>query len=130
MRYTMTYLRRIALALAFSGTLGSSAGAQETPKPSVPVPAVPAVPEEPAPVTAEVPQQSVKDRLAFLLSGYEYFPTRADLDVVGSPDVVAAELRGMALDETGRPSLRLRATDALGYYGDAESVTLLGKLVT
>ncbi len=82
------------------------------------------------PVTATPPTSVVADRLTFLLSGYEYFPTRVDLDAVGSADEIAAQLRTFALDEAARPSLRLRAVDALGYYDDEATVALLTRLCT
>lgn len=82
------------------------------------------------PVTADVPKQSAEDRVVFLLSGYEYFPTRADLDEVGPASEIAAILRGLATNDDGRPTQRLRAVDALGYYDDAETLALLTNLAT
>jgi len=68
-------------------------------------------------------------KLTFMLSGYEYFPSRKDLDGLASADVVTAKLRTFADDTSMRPSLRLRAVDALGYYDDEATVAYLRALV-
>ena len=88
------------------------------------------VPQTTKPTTPEVEEPSVEKKVVFLLSGYEYFPSRADLDAVAGADEISALLRGFALDEDLRPSLRLRAVDALGYYDDDETTKLLVELST
>lgn len=100
--------------------------AQEAPAPTPTLPAADAAAPEPTPAPAE---RSPHERIVFLLSGYEYFPTRADLDAVAPAAEVAAILRGVAADVDGRPTLRLRAVDALGYYDDESTVAFLGALV-
>jgi HEAT repeat protein len=61
-------------------------------------------------------QEEVRKRLEFLLSGYEYFPSRADLDRLAPPEVIIGLLQAM-VDETDlRPTLRLRAIDALSLF--------------
>jgi HEAT repeat protein len=65
------------------------------------------------------------EKLRFSLSGYEYFPTRADLDRIGSPSRVIDELIRIATSTDKRPSLRVRAIDALGYYNEPESTEFL-----
>lgn len=112
-----------ALMLPAAGFVATSATAQE---------AVVTTPETPTPTPTppqSEPESSVEERLKFLLSGYEYFPTRADLDAVAGPEVVVATLLGFAADEDARTTLRLRAVDALGHYDSPESVAYLGALV-
>ncbi len=88
---------------------------------------------QPAPVTkkpeAELPDQKPIDRIRFLLSGYEYFPTRDDLDKVGSAEEISTLLRQLASEPTNRPTLRLRAVDALGYYEDETTRAYLETLI-
>lgn len=72
-----------------------------------------------APDAGSLDKAKIKERLTFLLSGYEYFPTRQDLDELASADVLAPMLLGMAQDEKTRAIVRLRSIDALGYYKDA-----------
>lgn len=110
-----------ALLAPAAGFIATSATAQEA---VVTRPDVPTAPEPTA-----TPEPSVEERLKFLLSGYEYFPTRADLDAVAKPEVVVATLLRFAADDAARTTLRLRAVDALGYYDSAESVEYLGELV-
>lgn len=114
----------ITAAAALSVGLASPVGAQETGDAEVPT--VDGPPEQ---KPAEVPQRSVQQRLEFLLSGYEYFPTREDLDELGDAETIAGLLRAMAGDEDARNTKRLRAVDALGYYDDAESIALLKSLI-
>ena len=68
-------------------------------------------------------------KLRFSLSGYEYFPTRSDLDRIGSPDLVIDELIRIANSPDERPSLRVRAIDALGYYDETQSTEFLAKQI-
>jgi hypothetical protein len=79
-------------------------------------------PQPTTPVVGDVSkpaaQGSVEERLAFSLSGYEYFPKRAELDQIADAATIVGLLLKMASDEAGRPMLRLRAVDALGLYQD------------
>lgn len=96
------------------------------------IPTTPATPTIPDPQTAQTPQTpdaSTRDRVIFLLSGYEFFPTRAQLDEVAPAAEVSAILRDLATAVDGRPTQRLRAVDALGYYDDAATVALLESYV-
>ena len=58
-----------------------------------------------------------RERVLFLLSGYEFFPSRDDLGP-GTDAELSAELRAIASDPALRPSLRARAIKALGYFDD------------
>jgi HEAT repeat protein len=108
-----------ALAIAASGTV-TAQEAGETGEVDVP-----SVDNPPDHTPAEVPKRSVEERLQFLLSGYEYFPTREDLDELADADTIAGLLREMTADEDNRNTKRLRAMDALGYYDDPETLELL-----
>lgn len=71
--------------------------------------------------TVQEPEEGTKaellhKKLEILLSGFEYFPTREDLDKVAPPKFVASYLMKTADDIARRPSLRVRAIDALGFY--------------
>lgn len=118
----MNIAHRIALALVLTALAAAPVAAQEV---DVPTPT-----ENPGPVKAEVPTQTPRERIVFLLSGYEYFPTRADLDAVAPAKEVAGLLREMAANVDERPSLRLRAVDALGFYDDPDTVGMLTRIVT
>lgn len=65
-------------------------------------------------------RDEVRQRLEFLLSGYEYFPSRKDLDGLAPPQALITLLQGMAHEGDLRPSLRLRAVDALSLYEGPE----------
>lgn len=79
-----------------------------TPSPNpVERPAMPARPANP---------DELRERIVFLLSGYEFFPTRDDLDQAGEPAAVAAILIDLVRDKDARGMHRLRAVDALGFY--------------
>lgn len=64
------------------------------------------------------PEQTPESRLRFLLSGYEFFPSKEDLAKVGDDKTVARLLLDLAQDPNTIPTLRLRAVDAMGYYDD------------
>ena len=66
------------------------------------------------------PAQPLMERLVFVLSGYDYFPTRPQLDALAPTAQLGAALLLIAQDEAATPSLRLRALDAMGYYADHE----------
>ena len=73
--------------------------------------------------------QVVRERLVFLLSGFEYFPTRKDLDGVANEATISAlliELATQAVPE--RASLQLRAVDALGYYSTPKAIATLRQI--
>lgn len=89
---------------------------------------------QPAPVVQPVDDDEADakaplDRIKFLLSGYEYFPTRADLDEVGSASEVSTLLRELAAMDDLRPTMRLRAVDALAYYTDEATRSYLEALI-
>lgn len=120
----------VAAALLVGSIPASGSFAQEAGQPVPEVPTATTTPETATPAPEQtVPQQSVEERLLFLLSGYEYFPTREDLDEVAKADVVVAALLGFAADEDRRNTLRLRAIDALGLYDHPDAVAYLGALV-
>lgn len=102
--------------------------AQDAPTPTVSPVEEPVGAAVPTPTPTQTPAASLADRIAFLLSGYEFFPTRADLDAAGPAGQVAPLLRGFATDLDARPTLRLRAVDALGYYDDPATIELLTRL--
>lgn len=83
----------------------------------------------PKPQKKKLTKSQKKERLRFLLSGYEYFPTRTDLDRVGDAKTISALLRDGAQDTKLRASMRTRAIDALGYYNDALTKHLLITLI-
>ena len=57
-----------------------------------------------------------KDRVLFLLSGYEYFPKRADLDKIGNAAQIGTILLNIAQDQKVNTVRRIRAIDAMGHY--------------
>ncbi len=71
----------------------------------------------------ETPERR-RERLLFLLSGYEFFPSRDDLGPSSDADLSAA-LLAIASDAKLRPSLRARAVQALGYFDDDATVDAL-----
>lgn len=128
---TTTTPRRLALlALTLTASLLTTAlEAQVTP--STPTPSAPALDgDQPA-----LPQDDVKakllrlDRLTFLLSGYEHFPSRAELDGIGSADQITALLLEVEADAQQSATLRLRAIDAMGYYNQASIIARLNALI-
>lgn len=70
------------------------------------------------PETAEVAE--ARTRVTFLLSGFEFFPTRKDLDAVASAPVMTTILKRFVADTDGSPMTRFRAVDALGMYSEAD----------
>lgn len=120
----------IALGVGLASGFAANTAAQESPE--APAEQTPEIIDEktPTPSKAEVPERSAEERVVFLLSGYEYFPTRADLDAVAPAEEISALLRAMAEDEDRRPTQRLRAVDALGHYDDEVTVELLTRIAT
>lgn len=73
-------------------------------------------------------EQTVRERVEFLLSGYEYFPTRSDLDDVAIAAQMTPVLQAISVDGAMAPTMKSRAVDALGYYEDEATVVHLRKL--
>lgn len=76
-----------------------------------------------------VAEKPAIERVRFLLSGYEYFPDRAALDEVGEAAEISTLLRELSADSKERPTLRLRAVDALAYYTDQATKNYLESLI-
>ena len=108
---------------------GSTATAQESVQPEQPD--IPETGDDSSPdEKQEAPDRDkLREKLVFQLSGYHYFPSRSDLDELGKPSVISELLRQLAEDETKRPSMRLRAVDALGLYEDGETREYLVSLL-
>lgn len=64
--------------------------------------------------------QAQRQKIELLLSGYEFFPVREDLEKV-SPDAHLILIQ-ITRDTSLRPSIRLRAIDALGLFKDTPEV--------
>ncbi|MBH24158.1 MAG: hypothetical protein CMH57_06840 [Myxococcales bacterium] len=64
--------------------------------------------------------QEQHDKILLLLSGYEYFPTYDELVAV-TPDAHVALFR-IALDDSMKPSHRVRAIDALGLFPEDDAL--------
>lgn len=139
----MKVLQRTFILAAIFGalSLGSTAVAQttettETPgQPDVPIekPEKPDVSKDDAttaPKPLEKPKTTaeLRDRITFLLSGYEFFPTRDDLDRLASADEVTEVLIDLVQDDDASVMHRLRAVDALGYYDSPRVAAFLRKL--
>ncbi len=73
-------------------------------------------------------EQGVRERVEFLLSGYEYFPSREDLDKVALAGEMTPVLQVISVDDAAPPSMRSRAVDALGFYDDEATIVHLRKL--
>lgn len=67
--------------------------------------------------------QAQRDRIRFLLSGYEYFPTADELRKV--TPLAHLVLLQIAQDTSALPSLRLRAIDALGVFPKSDELASL-----
>lgn len=78
--------------------------------------------------TTAMSDAKVRERVEFLLSGYEYFPTREDLDGVAVAGQMAPILRALSVDTTSSPMLCNRAVNALAYYQDDETIAHLRAL--
>lgn len=118
-------LKRHTLAILAATMIGGpqAAAAQDAPETTPPQ-------VVPTPVKAQAPSTDAAARVSFLLSGYEFFPTREDLDKVGDAATITAILASLVEDKDARPSLRTRAVDALGLYDDDVTATLLAHLAT
>lgn len=97
----MTHARRLVLFVLLGATallaIPYAASAQDDTTAS----------EAPAEPTAE-------QRIRVLLNGYDYFPTREDLDAV--TDDVPTVLVAIYNDPDAKPTTRGRVIDAMGYY--------------
>jgi HEAT repeat protein len=80
------------------------------------------------PLAKPTTTEELRKRVTFLLSGYEFFPTRDDLDRVGAPADVVAVLVDIVGDEDASAMHRLRAVDALGFYELPQVAGFLRKL--
>lgn len=76
--------------------------------------------DAPPEVTPEA--QAVRERVEFLLSGYEYFPSREELDKVARSEQMTLILQAISVDAAAAPTMRSRAVDALGYYEDETTI--------
>lgn len=103
------HLITLALAVLACATFALPLAAQDAPAADEPAP-----PADSAPSAADLEQ-----RVRVLLSGYDYFPTREDLDAVAP--AVPAILVAIYNDPESRPTTKGRCIDALGYYGDDET---------
>jgi HEAT repeat protein len=72
---------------------------------------------------------SIRMQLERLLSGYHYTPDRDDLESIGDLEEVRAALRELANDADLRPSMRLRAVDAVSLYDDPTTIAFLKGLL-
>jgi len=73
----------------------------------------------------ELPKQTAHERIRFLLSAYHLFPTPEQFATAGTEAEVSQILREMTQDPNMVPSFRLRAMDALAFYGDDLTLALL-----
>jgi hypothetical protein len=74
-------------------------------------------------------ERGVRERVVFALSGYHARIDRAHLDEIASSERVEALLRELVGEAQLRPSLRLRAVEALGHFGDDDSAALLEAII-
>lgn len=118
------------IALTLTGSLYTvELAAQVTPDHQQPTtPTLEAPQDNTAPESAKA-QLLRLDRLTFLLSGYEHFPSRAELDGVGSDDQISALLIEVAAGQAQSATLRLRAVDAMGYYNQPSIIAHLNALI-
>lgn len=70
----------------------------------------------------------VRKRVEYILSGYEYFPARADLDKIALAPQMTRVLLAMSVEQDISPMLSNRAVDALGYYHEDDVVAHLRTL--
>lgn len=113
-------------APALAQGLGTTGTTTSTTTPGLPAGLDPNAPPTPPP--ADTPERR-KERVVFLLSGYEFFPTRADLDRIGTPAQIIGLLDALLSDASTREVLKLRAVEALGLYPDAAAQAPLTRIV-
>ncbi len=80
--------------------------------------------------TPELPKQTARERVRFLLSAYHLFPTPEQFATAGSEAEVSQILREITQDPNMMPSFRLRAMDALALFGDDLTLALLKHTVS
>lgn len=122
-------MRNLIFALIFASSATVSAQEAPTLTPRLPVGAIGPAPTQTHdhdghdhPADNPSKDASPEERLRFLLSGYHYFPTQEDLLKVAEADVVAGMLRAIAQDIDERPTMRMKALDALMYFDDAATL--------
>lgn len=127
----MKHGRATLAALLLVASSASPAAAQSSPTTPPALRSVGDLPsrvdDAPSP-RAQPDHERRRERLLFLLSGYEHFPTRDELGPTTDDATLSAELRAIAADTSLRPSLRARAVWALGYFDDDETFAALERL--
>jgi hypothetical protein len=78
----------------------------------------------------EVPKQTARERVRFLLSAYHLFPTPEQFATAGTEAEVSVILREITQDPNMMPSFRLRAMDALALFADNLTLALLEHTVS
>ena len=115
MQISRTFMLAALLVFGSAGV----ASAQDAKTPSkIPAFVGSGAPSQTVPTPNTPPDQTPRERLEFLLSGYHYFPTKEHLAEVGTDEEVTRMLRDIAETSDLRVSMRVRAIDALGYFGD------------
>ncbi len=121
-------MRNLIFALIFASSATLAAQEAPTLTPRLPVGAIGPAPtqthdhDHDHQVDEPSTDVSPAERLRFLLSGYHYFPTQEDLLKVAEADEVAGMLRTIAQDIDERPTMRMKALDALMYFNDAATL--------
>ncbi|MFP4599974.1 MAG: HEAT repeat domain-containing protein [Persicimonas sp.] len=71
----------------------------------------------------------LRERLVFWLNGYHGAASAEQLAALGESATVAGALREICADARLRPSLRVRAIDGLGFFGEPSTVEFLKEIV-
>jgi hypothetical protein len=108
-----------ALWLAAAGLVGGEALGQDVAAPAVEAPAAPVIDRA---ALSKLVGAAEQEKIKLLLSGYEFFPKREELEAV-TPHAQQV-LVAIAEDQGALPSLRLRAIDALGFFPQGEPAAL------
>jgi|SRR5690554_1321121 len=74
--------------------------------------------EDSVPESAEMAK--AREKVQFLLSGFEFFPKREDLDAVAPAPMMTSILKGFVANPETAPTTRFRAVDALGLYSQED----------
>lgn len=129
MKRTILTLLVLAITSLSTAAMAQEAGEVGT-APQLPVGTTPVKVDETPKPAVEKPKTTadLRKRVTFLLSGYEFFPTRDDLDKTGSPADVIAVLEDIVRDADAKAMHRLRAIDALGFYEEDAAADLLRDL--
>ncbi|MFB6263542.1 MAG: HEAT repeat domain-containing protein [Bradymonadaceae bacterium] len=112
--------------LALVGGVPAVAGAQSRPDPSGGA----KLPSDGQQPPSDDGDRSIRESVELLLSGYHYTPTREDLTEVAASETIAEILRKIAADQSARPSLRLRAVDALALFPSERNEAFLADLLS